>query len=280
MKGERTPNLTEREKESPFAKYYAWKHGALDEATFAAYQEDAVIDPSQATSIYCINDLLKPGHLPMERGVCLFPDGCAVFANHILMPEVTPDMFAWFMCWFPLEDLRYKIWVPGAHYGVSITDETRKLLMDPDRTYANKIKGTKRIIYEDMGGGLGTLNMTWLLPVELGFDMGIYPKEPDEGFFIMVLASNAETKMNLIICQYVRPLLTGGSELRSRFWIGYGMENGRIIPKLPNGAQVPRHVVRFMWEHNILEYSRLRDLIPLLYKEFGDKPLDFGMIGK
>lgn len=275
---EKTLTLSDQEKKSPYAKYYDWKHGPLDEAAVAAYNEDVVFDPSQATSISQVNDLLKPGYLPMELGVCQFPDGGGVFANHIMMPEVTPEMFTWFMCWFPFEDVRYKIWVPGAHYAASVSDEMKSILMNPDRTFAHKLRGTKRMICEDMGGGVGTINMTWVCPAEIGFDMAVYPKEPDDGFMVLVLGANDEAKLNIILCHYLRPLPSGGSELRSRFWVGYGMEKGKLACKLPPGRQIPREVLRYMWNHNILEYSRLRDILPLLYKEFSDKPLDYGMV--
>ena len=74
-----------------------------------------------------------------------------------------------------------------------------------------------------------------------------------------------------------RALPEGGSELRSRFWMGYGMENGKFKLKLPAGVKLPRMLMRKTWEHNILEYSRLRDLLPQLYREFGDRPLDYGI---
>ena len=274
---EKTPKLLEHEKKRPYAKYYTWEHGPLDKDAFKAYQDDVEFDHTQATSISQINDLLNPGHLPMELGVCQFPDGGGVFANHIRMPDVTPEMFAWFLTWFPWEDLRYKIWVPGFHYGAFISDETKALMNNPARAYAHKMRGLRREIYEDMGGGLATLDMTFLCPAEVGFDMSRYPKEPDDGFVCLVLGKNSVTNLNIILCHYMRPHPDGGSELRSRFWTGYGMKDGKLACTLPPGATVPREILRYMWNHNILEYSRLRDLLPLLYKEYGDKPLDFGM---
>ena len=273
----KTTELLEEEKSRPYAKYYTWEHGPLDEAAQKAYEKDVVFTPEQATSISQINDLLKPGYLPMELGVCTFPDGSALFANHIMMPDVTPEMFAWFMNWFPWEDVRYKIWVPGFHYGTYLSDETKKLFSDQSRTYACKVRGTSRSIFEDMGGGLAELSMTFPLPAELGFDMAIYPKEPEEGFICLVRGTNQTTKTDIILCHQMRPLPTGGSELRSRFWVGYGLKNSAPALTLPPGVKVDRAVVRYMWNHNILEYSRLRDLLPLLYKEFGDKPLGYGM---
>ena len=272
-----TAELLEAEKGRPYAKYYDWAHGPLDPDAVAAYEEGRVYTQEEATDVFHLADLLKPGYLPMEMGVCEMADGSGLFANRIRMPEVTPEMFAWFMAWFPLEDLRYKIWVPHAHYGAAVSDETRATLMDPQRAYVHKLRGTMRYIWEDNGAGRESMCLRMISPQEGGVDPALCPREPEQAFACLALGMNLDKKVNTILFHCIRALPEGGSELRSRFWMGYGMENGKFKLKLPAGVRLPRMLMRKTWEHNILEYSRLRDLLPRLYREFGDKPLDYGM---
>ena len=53
----------------------------------------------------------------------------------------------------------------------------------------------------------------------------------------------------------------------SRFWIGMGVVNGKIVKTLPEGISVPESVPRGLFAHNIKEFSNLASILPEVYKE-------------
>ena len=72
-----------------------------------------------------------------------------------------------------------------------------------------------------------------------------------------------------IMTHFVREL-PGGIELRSRFWIGFGLEDGRLVRLVPDGASVPPEVVRGLFAHNLKEFGHLAAILPRVYAENRD----------
>ena len=269
--------LTEEEKLIPYAKYFDWQAGPYDEEAYAAYQADQKIPVEGVTLPEQISDLLKPGYLPYELGYCELPDGTAYVANKIRMPYVTSEMFPWYLTWFGLQPLRYKLWWPQTHYGVEIDEATRAQLLDTTRPCAERIRGTSRTIREDMGAGPVRIKLTYLRPEQIGFDMDRY-HEPNVGATSINIGHNLEGGKGpgILLCHFMRSCPEGGVELRTRCWQGwdYDFETGRVYRSLPEGGKIPLKAVKAFWHHNIQEFSRLRDLLPLLYQEYGGRPLD------
>ena len=56
----------------------------------------------------------------------------------------------------------------------------------------------------------------------------------------------------------------------SRFWIGYGMDDDKIICTLPEGVRVPVEVSQGLFAHNIKEFSNLAAILPAVYAENKD----------
>jgi len=122
--------LTAEEKCKPYAKYY--RPMAPPSPEHARLLADLKpIDPADALPIERRNELFDPGYHKVETGYCMMPDGSGYAAVHTPMSGVTVDRVRWWMAWFVLEDLRYKIWSPRDHKGVRIKDEDRRMLMDP-----------------------------------------------------------------------------------------------------------------------------------------------------
>ena len=61
-----------------------------------------------------------------------------------------------------------------------------------------------------------------------------------------------------------------GVELRSRFWIGYGLVNGQVVKLLPDGVQVPKEAPMGLFAHNLKEFGHLAAILPSLYAEEKD----------
>lgn len=124
--------LTAEEKLKPYSKYYYQPAAAPPPHLAALLEHPMPIDSAKALPIKRLNELLNPGHLEVETGYCVMPDGSGYVAVLNTMPGVTVDMMRWWLAWFVLEDLRYKIWFPRDHFGVKISDEVRNMLLDPN----------------------------------------------------------------------------------------------------------------------------------------------------
>ena len=125
-------DLTLEEKARSYSKYFYRKVVPPLPESVAAM--DKPMDPAQALPIERINDLLNPGYHEVESGWCILPNGAGYIANHTLMPAVTVDMVNWWMAWHGLEPMRYRIWYPPAHFGVTLSDKDRAKVLDPNRS--------------------------------------------------------------------------------------------------------------------------------------------------
>ena len=64
-----------------------------------------------------------------------------------------------------------------------------------------------------------------------------------------------------IMTHFVREI-PGGIELRSRFWIGYGLVDGRLVKLVPDGVSVPEEVPMGLFTHNLKEFGHLAAILP------------------
>ena len=64
--------------------------------------------------------------------------------------------------------------------------------------------------------------------------------------------------------------IEGGIELRSRFWIGWGLVNGQVVKLVPDGVRVPVEVPMGLFAHNLKDFGHLAPILPDLYKEEKD----------
>lgn len=62
-----------------------------------------------------------------------------------------------------------------------------------------------------------------------------------------------------------------GVELRSRFWMGYAIVEGKPIKLLPEGGMVPHEVPLALLKHNVKEFTNLAAILPGLYEEEKDR---------
>ena len=49
-------------------------------------------------------------------------------------------------------------------------------------------------------------------------------------------------------------------EFDTRFWMGYTLIDGKPVMTLPYGVKVPRAAIQGLVEHNVREYTNLRNL--------------------
>ena len=262
--------LSTEEKAKSYSKYYYMKPAVPDPGKLEAMEKP--IDPSKALPIERLNDLLNPGYLEVEAGYCCLPNGAAFVANHTLMPGINVEMIHWWFAWHSLEDLRYKIWWPEGHFAVSISEEDRKKVLDPQRPAPLKFQGITHHVVEDVGGGTENIFISFLTPEEMGFDM-IRVKSPNVG---TIVAANGESspvdappdapKAPAVMCHFIREI-ADGVEFRTRFWMGYHMIDKKPKLMLPPGFAIPEEIPRGLARHNVFEYTNLRAILPKIYEE-------------
>ena len=265
-------DLTPEEKAKPYSKYFYQEPAPPAPELARLLQDPKPIDPSDALPIERLNDLLNPGYLKVETGFCTLPNGGAYVAVNNKMPGVTADMVNWWFAWHALEDLRYMLWFPRDHYAISISEEDRKKVLDPDRPLVLKFQGTTHHVVEDIGNGTEDLYISFMTPEEFGFDTARF-KPPAVATLV---AANVLVKrpgdpsdapgLPAAMCHFIREI-SDGIEFRSRFWLGYQIIDREPRFALPPGVKIPLSVPAGLFKHCIEEYANLRAILPQIYAE-------------
>lgn len=206
------------------------------------------------------NNILADDALQQEVGYSRFPNGDYLVSMTCPMPGITPEMIAWWFWWHPQESIRYQVWFPGAHYGISYDkaqasyfQQNSLPVFQPNTQYpTEKIAGMR-------------------MPLRIDF---VHPA--DFGFSVQTMSEHA---IPLIICGHVgafRGMLPhtemahifrrteGGLEMTSRFWIGKTLRN-----PLFRKIILTDDTAKGMAEHCCVEYRNLVEILPALYAEFG-----------
>lgn len=249
--------VTEEEKAGPLYKYFTRVMTEADPAVYAAVQIPA--DPSKGLSPLEMNRLFEPGDLDLELGYCNLPDGTAMLANKTFFPGCTPEMFDFWFAWHGVEAMRYKIWNPHQHYSVQTLNMDKAL--DKSLSLKERYWDTTHDVYEDCGEGPSRIFINFRNPADIGFD----PEKLKEFKGTIVCAGNE--KSPTIMCHFMRPV-EGGCELRSRFWIGWHVVNGKPEKMIPDGFKMPLGMVKALLMHNIKEFNHLASILPEVYAEF------------
>jgi len=270
------PRLTAEEETRPYAHFYYQEMAPVSEDVLRDI-ESGPIDPRDALPIADVNHLLNPGYLARETGYCFLPDGSGYTAVLTRMPGVTGKMLEWWFCWHPLEDLRYKIWYPGAHTGISVRDPKRAA--DTTLPFGARLWDNPHYPVEDIGIGSDRLSIDFMDPRDFGFDISRF----EAGRVAAVICSRVGSVRRGVehtrMCHFVRET-EEGVEMRSRFWIGAAI-GLNLLPKdspfnrLLNTSFVRRIAIpgdapRQMAHHCAQEYSNLARILPELYREYGD----------
>ncbi len=272
--------LCPEERALSYSKYYDLPMESPDPRSLQIWNQGP-IDPKLALRIEDINDLFKPGYLPGEQGYCILEDGTGYIANYVRMDGVTAEMVDWWFTWHFIAppsvpkgngNLRYKIWNPNEHWDTGpLTEEDRARRCDPNVYYSLRKKDAVDFIEESLVGG-EMLYMTPYPIVDLSV-LGVDPKyynAPNFGTFVSA-CTTMENSAPMIVLHYYRPV-PGGMELRSRYWYGYKVENGKVVKDL--SVPVKLEDMRDGCMHNMTEYPHLGRFLPKLFAEEGWKPVD------
>ena len=154
-----------------------------------------------------IASLLSPATLPYQSGIERLPNGLMHVAVHTRMPGVSPDMVEWWFSEYLQTTEHYKRWHPRDHVWMAWED---------------KQPGThihaKHCVHEYIGGRLHKLKITFA-PPEAFFGTAL-DKHPG-AVAICAYTGLLERPMDLGRMTHLVLPTAWGSEMHSRFWLGY-----------------------------------------------------------
>ncbi len=262
--------LTDHEKEHPLAKYW-YKISKPDSLVLEALRSGP-IPRSEILDWENRIELSNPGYQKYENGWCRLEDGSGYVAVKTFFPNATAEMLDWWFVWAQeKENIRYKIWYPGAHYSMAQINTPNA----PDYPKDKLSWGKSRFPVEDIGIGVSRIRLDFVPPGEFGFEV-----VPDSTTIITVKVglTNGILKHTDMI-HYVRPV-EGGVEMRSRFWIardfeamsgGLGLAALLANNKFIKQEMLPPNGPKELAFHCATEYSQLASFLPELYKLYGSK---------
>jgi phloretin hydrolase len=270
-------NLTEEEKEKPYASYMSRAPARVPTNILQAIQAGPM-DPKDVLPFEKINDMLTPGYHAVETGHCRLPDNSGYVAVLTTMPGVTGEMLDWWFWWHAAaEDLRYKIWYPGSHLGIRITNQDQ--LLNPKLSARERYWHNPHYAKEDVGIGVDTMRITFMPPAEFGFDASRFEQANVATIISTRVGSESKHAEHTDMCHFVRKT-SDGVEMRSRFWIGRKIRfnllredsfinrhivDTNLIRKLAIPSDAPYQTAM----HCAQEYNNLKEFLPELYREYG-----------
>lgn len=257
-KAKRLVPVTEEDTKKSYYKYYLEEMAEVPDELYKQAAQ-AKLTSDQVLSVHDVNLLFEPGYLPVERGYCALPDGTAYMANILFMPDVTPEMFDWWFAWHTLDSLRYKIWDREDHmYCMTRNPEQ---VRDPRLSWREKYQNTLCDITEAFGPEPKDVVVPFVPPENMGFDPA--KLRTFDGTIIAMASEDSRT----ISCHFVRPV-SGGVELRTRFWFGMCLRNGK--PERFDDSKLPEQLPKSLLLHNIKEFTNLARLLPRIFPEERD----------
>lgn len=221
------------------------------------------------------NRLLSDVELQNEIGFCQLASGGWLVAMKSEMPGVTREMVEWWFWWHAQEPLRYKIWFPGEHIGISVAKRDSDYFDSPFTGF----RSNTQYPVEQIGKTTANLYIDFLSPMQFGFDKDIFQPNRIETVVcgnVGLAAFNIEhTKMAHIFKQS-----SDGLTIISRFWMGESLRfmnmNDRSLVNRIAGSRLVRqqffHRRRAfeMAEHCSREYRNLAIILPDLYSQYGN----------
>jgi hypothetical protein len=215
--------------------------------------------------------------------IASLPDGYAVLPDHgievavrTFMPGVTPAMWDWWFGWHGSHDSRYRLWHPRAHVSAQWADGVNgdAADADPRRGRARYVGRTSHVV-EYLGSTLVHGAIRFVPPGVFG----LHEARPDRGTAICAVLGSSQAPVDIGRLVHEVRRVDGGSEMRSRFWLG-----GRRA-ELRRGTRLTRRAstallspfarrteldARALLVHCAQEMNHLAVRLPDLYAELRD----------
>jgi hypothetical protein len=255
----------------PYAKYWQPEMAPMQPAVQNAilhgpYASELGIEFSQADA------LLRPGYLPLESGYTKLPSGQHLIACHTKMPDLTGEMFEWWMGWHYMEPQRYKLWHPQAH----LSNGTLEMAGDDPQLGNREKYQTTHFVHEYMGNDAAEICITFA-PASRYFSAVENPYS--EEITALICGEITLRKPKLTVGHIIHQIrqVPGGAEMRSRFWMGrpsfaaYGkrdMRNRIVRSQLISDLMTPNGLSRDLLAHCGMEMNHLSSFLPQLFHDY------------
>ena len=259
--------VTNEDKKKSYYKYFLRDMVPGSETKYSRVSQGPM-DNSKVLRIEARNDLFNEGNLAEEFGWWLLEDGTAVIANQTFFPNLKGEMFDWWFAWHPIDRLRYAIWDSEDHYDVYLDDPGKAA--DTSLSQRERHWGSVHHIWEDIGTGkIDLLTISFKRPCEMGYKEDMIDTKACNSLVcanVKVHGDDLTPDILVVMTHFLRPV-PGGSELRSRFWFGWQIIDGKAEKSIPDGIKIPASGLTALLNHNIKEYANLAAILPEVYEE-------------
>ncbi len=202
------------------------------------------------------NRILTDDALQKEIGFSRFDNSNYIVSMICPMPGITPEMIRWWFWWHAQDSVRYKIWFPGEHYGISYA---RK-----DRTYFSQkttpeFQPNTHYPVERIGKLILPLKIEFVSPEAFGFS----PELMRENGIPLIVCGHVGAMYGIVNhteMAHIFKQTEDGLLLISRFWLGQTLKNPLI-----RKAMLTDKTAKGMAEHCCIEYRNLAEILPGLY---------------
>lgn len=206
--------------------------------------------------------------------------GIAAFSrSRHFMPNVTSEMFKWWMLWHTVEKERYMLWFPQAHINNSLADPERAA--DKSLSYEARFYNNPNHITEYIGDTLLDTIAVFVPPEQIGFRSEVLKAKnitaSASGWSHPVGADNVAMATLIHLVRDVE----GGAELISFYWTTPHAELSRIAKIKGAGERGVQAMSAHLTEekalaiayemsvHDMTEFTHLAEILPELYAQFG-----------
>ncbi len=208
--------------------------------------------------------LQDEGYTSLEVGYSFEADGAAHVAVLTQMPGVTPEMWDWWFGWHGSADNRYKLWHPTTHVSAVWEDGKNE----------NAYIGRNSIIEEYIGEELMPAAIQFKSPNEFGFSFEA-TKDPSKAVYICARIGSPSVPVDYGYLVHQIRAVEGGSEMRSRFWMGGQNVQVRKEGKIAELAtsfirkmkSLPPTFAQDLLRHCSEEMNHLAAFLPEIYAE-------------
>jgi len=235
------------------------------------------MDPDKALPLSEMNQLLDPGYHEIETGYCITKDGLGYIAVNNELPGCTIDMLRWWFVWHAAGgNLRYRIWNPKCHFAIAIADQDKRKIVDPRVSLRDKYTDMDHFVVEDVGIGAENIVIRFKKHENMGFDKEKFKNSPTAeiigGYGTSESRGNPSGfKASAIMIHSMRET-SGGIELRTRFWMGARIVEGKAHKVIPPFVRIPIEAPMGLAFHNVEEFSHLATILPEIYEEYKNTP--------
>ena len=191
-----------------YGKYY--DETIVELAPHVQYALEHAPSPAGALPPFSeVTYLENEGYTDLETGFSVEADGSINAAILTSMPGVTPEMWDWWFGWHGSQDSRYKLWHPKSH--VSAVWEDGKT----DDAYIGRNSIIEEYIGDEFTDGL----IQFKSPTEFGFSFDAI-KDPSKAVYVCARLGHSKLPIDFGYLVHQVRAVEGGSEMRSRFWMG------------------------------------------------------------